>query len=241
MKKFIAALALLVATGFAVSAQQSGTNDTGNGIWWNGRFGCCPLTPDYLKKTVRVEVLGKLTFISPFELPRDSQYPMPGVFPGISQISANGKTYQLQFPRNLIKQAEKLSGQRAIVSGILNGTTVQITDLKADDTIWLMRGPGPEYVKETTDVESRGQLQAIRLTIGDVFDDPGISVILGWNLIVDGKTYTLELTPEMCKLAVKLEGNEVILNGILDKNTITVNSLKQMVLEFDNLNRPVAS
>ena len=91
MKKFIAILALLVITGFALSAQQSSTNDTGPGIWWNGRFGCCPLTPDYLKKTVRVEILGKLTYIPPIQgRVVDGVHIMPN--PEISQISVNGKT-----------------------------------------------------------------------------------------------------------------------------------------------------
>ena len=70
-------------------------------------------------------------------------------------------------------QAEKLSGQRVIVTGILNGTSVQVTDLKVDNTIWLMRCPGPEYVKETTEVEARGRIQTIRVKNINILDPKG--------------------------------------------------------------------
>src|ERR1700722_12967601 len=131
MKKFIATLALLIVTGFAVSAQQSNIQEVG----------MCPPPPlaqDFIKKTVRVEIMGILTY-----RPGSGCYGPMHIHwvRGISQISAIAKTYDLDLNgvKDLSLRASKLSGQRVVVTGILHGTTVQVTDLKADDAMYKMR------------------------------------------------------------------------------------------------------
>ena len=114
-------------------------------------------------------------------------------------------------------RAEKLSGQRVIVTGILNGTTVQVTDLKGDNTICC---PGPEYVKETTEVEARGRMRTIGVKNINILDPTREDEIVAVEFVVDGKTYNLANTPELWY------GKDVVLTGVLNDKTITVNSLR---------------
>jgi len=193
-------------------------------------MGCLPPPPpqDYLKKTVRVEIKGTLV-----HLVKLSQVPMK--FPGPSseivevwQITVGGKTYMLdlgptlQYAKDraqplialppwmeLQGQAGQLVGKTVIVTGTLDGTTVHVTGLKAGD----------EYVKETTEVEARGQLNAVLLRCG-----PGSKA---WNLVVDGKTYGIAFaSSDLEKLAETLDGKDVVLNGVVDGTSIAVSTLK---------------
>src|SRR5262249_16032053 len=56
-----------------------------------------PITQDYLKKTVRVELMGKLSHIQNWhEGERDPRYPMPNIiFIDFWQIEADGMNYRL--------------------------------------------------------------------------------------------------------------------------------------------------
>jgi hypothetical protein len=204
-------------------------------------MGCLPppLRQDYLKKTVRVEIKGKLAHVRTL-----SQVWMR--FPGPSsemvdlwQITVGGKTYTLDLGptlqyardrgRSLIAmppwmdiqwQAEQLAGKTVIVTGTLDGTTVHVTALKADD----------EFVKETTEVEARGHLSATYLETFKAgrFGNPDFVVpVAAWNFVVGGKTYNLAFaTAELEQLARKLDDKAVVLTGDLDKDTITVKTLK---------------
>lgn len=193
-------------------------------------IGCLPppLTRDYLKKTVRVEIKGKLRHVHIWLEPDDVFDP---TFPKQPQthfldyweITASGKTYMLVFPerKTLTDEANRLAGKSVILTGTLAGDTVHVTGLKADE----------EHVKQTTEVEARGQLSAIYLepiiTVC-VVGRPEVPIpVVAWNFIVDGKTCTLTFaTPELEKLARTLDGKAVVLTGTLDHDTITVQTLK---------------
>ena len=203
-------------------------------------MGCLPppLTQDYLKKTVRVEIKGKLVHLRTM-----SQVWMR--FPGPSsemldfwQITVGGKTYTLDLgPRveyardrgrsliamppwmDLYWQAEQLAGKTVIVTGTLDGTTVHVTGLKADE----------DYLKQTTEVEVRGRLHGVALKFLDI-GFPNSDLLVDFvvrNVVVDGKTYSISFaSPELEKLAGTLDGQAVVLTGDLDGETITVKSLK---------------
>jgi hypothetical protein len=179
-----------------------------------------PLTPDYVKKTVRVEIKGKLShFSSDCRGPREFDYRMPNItFWDVWQVTVSGKTYTLRFDerKDVTELANKLVNKTVIVTGTLDETTVGVTGLTADE----------DYVKEKTEVEARGQLQVIRSRMPNLWDNTFDSVIVGLNFVVDGKTYNLELTPEQWKLVETLDGKAVILTGVLDKDSITVKTLR---------------
>jgi hypothetical protein len=46
------------------------------------------------------------------------------------------------------------------------------------------------------------------------------------EFVVNGKTCNLALTPELWKLATTMNDKDAVLTGVLNNNTITVNSLK---------------
>ena len=222
MKKFIATFALLVITGFAVSAQQSASADMAQDQTQNGiaEGGCLPPPlQDYMKKTIRVEIKGVLTYLPAFELERDPRYPMPNLFPGVSQISALGKTYQLDLG-GFKELAGKHSGQYVIVSGILDGPIIRVTDLRIP-----MLKDAKEHVRETTEVEARGQLQSMNVKIANPDGTWGESIV-GYALVVDGKTYNLNLSRGQWKLAEALQGSTVSLTGFIINGAINVTSLK---------------
>jgi hypothetical protein len=178
-------------------------------------MGCLPppLTQDYVKKTVRVEIKGKLEHVRIWlEGPRDPKFPTPDIaFLDYWQITVGGKTYRLEFPEQkyLTDLADKLAGKTAIVTGTLNGDTVQVAGLKADE----------DSVKQTTEVEVRGRLQAVLLRCG-----PGSKA---WNVIVDGKTYFLDIAdPRLRPTAETLDGKDVLITGVMNDDTITVKTLK---------------
>jgi hypothetical protein len=207
-------------------------------------MGCLPPPPpqDYLKKTVRVEIKGQLVRV---RRENDGSDRRDSRFITAWQINANGKTYTLDLGETrwyviekvhttiaplpemgLSGKAENFAGKTVIVTGTLDGTTVHVTDLKADD----------EYVKETTEVEARGQLSAIWLELlRPLIPEERLSQrperfppqLVAWNFFVDGKTYILTFaTPELEGLARKLEGKAVVLTGELKNHTITVKTLK---------------
>jgi hypothetical protein len=127
-------------------------------------MGCLPppLTPDYLKKAVRVEIRGKLEHMRMWlEGTRDPEFPIWNFgFHGSWQITVGGKTYTLDLgdnadvekgppTRGFLDEANKLDGKTVYVTGTLNGETIQVAGLKADE----------DYVKQTTEVELRGLLR----------------------------------------------------------------------------------
>jgi hypothetical protein len=208
-------------------------------------WGCLPppLTKDYVKKTVRVEIKGKLQRVRlPIDvIPLDQLDPNPPrtgpLLPRwdeVWQITVGDKTYILDLgdnsdvekgpiTRGFTDLARKLAGKTVIITGMLNGDTVQVTGLKADE----------EYVKQTTEVEVRGQLQGIRFepviykTGGPMIDIYVPPHYVAWNLVVDGKTYSVSFpTPELARLAETLDGKAVVISGELKNDVITVKTLK---------------
>jgi hypothetical protein len=200
-------------------------------------MGCLapPLTQDYLKKTVRVEIKGKLerlrVWLEPDDV-RDPTFHTPKIgFLDSWHVTVGGKTYVLDLGinsdveqratvRDFSGLANKLVGKVVIVTGTLGGDTVHVMGMKADE----------DYVKQTTEVEARGQLRAeyrelVRPDAPQLLER--FPPIIDWSFAVDGKTYTLKFaTPELEKLAKALDGKAVVLTGTLDKDTITVKTLK---------------
>jgi hypothetical protein len=167
-----------------------------------------PLTQDYLKKTVRVEIKGKLSHV---RRENDGTDPRDIAFIDYWQMSAGGNTYQLNFRGNkhFFDLAGRFEGKTVIVTGTLDGSVVGLSEIKADE----------DYVKETTEVEVRGRLQSVPLRCG-----PGSKA---WNVVVDGKTYFLEFaTPELRKLADSLDGKTAVITGTLQDTGIAVKTLK---------------
>jgi hypothetical protein len=186
-------------------------------------MGCLPPPPpiqDYLKKTVRVDIKGQLVhLVSDCRGPQDPKFPMPNIwFFDAWQIPVGGKTYTLQFGerKDVAELANKFVGKTVIVSGTLDQTTVHVTSLKADD----------EYVKETTEVEARRQLQFLYTLFPNIGTNRIEKDLAGVNIVVDGKTYKHDLTPELLRLAQTPDGKVVVLSGILNKDTIAVKTLK---------------
>jgi hypothetical protein len=168
--------------------------------------GCPPppqLTQDYVKKTVRVEIQGKLSHLQ--MAVTEPRFPKPPAVYDFWQISAGGKTYRLDFGagKDLLDLANKLESQTVIATGTLDGTVVHLTGLKADEG----------SVKETTEVEVRGRLQSLLTRCG-----PGSRA---WQVVVDGKTYSLDFaTPELRKLAETLDGEAVVLSGTQNNDAV---------------------
>jgi hypothetical protein len=178
-------------------------------------MGCLPppLTKDYVKKTVRVEIKGKLEHVRMWLKGRtDAEFPTPTIdFLDYWQITVGAKTYTLDLGerKDITELADKLAGKTVIVTGTLNGETVQVTGLKADE----------DSVKQTTEVEVRGRLQAVLLRCG-----PGSKA---WNVVVDGKTYFLGLADAQLRpTAETLDGKDVLITGVMNDDTITVKTLK---------------
>jgi hypothetical protein len=181
-------------------------------------MGCLPppLARDYLKKTVRVEIKGKLRHVHIWLEPDDVFDP---TFPKQPQthfldyweITASGKTYMLVFPerKTLTDQADKLAGKTVILTGTLDGDTIRVGGLKADE----------DYVKQTTEVEMRGRLQSLPTRCG-----PGS---VAWTVVVDGTTHFLDITDAGLKgLAKTLNGKDVLITGATNGDFITVKTLK---------------
>jgi hypothetical protein len=180
-------------------------------------MGCLPppLTQDYVKKTVRVEIKGKLEHVRIWLEGDDVRDPgfrtPPPAFLDYWQITVGGKTYMLKFAeqKSLTDLANKLAGKTAIVTGTLDGDTVQVGGLKADE----------DSVKQTTEVEVRGRLQAVLLRCG-----VGSKA---WNVVVDGKTYFLVITDsQLLTASDTLNGKDVLITGVMNDDTITVKTLK---------------
>jgi hypothetical protein len=166
-----------------------------------------PLTQDYLKKTVRVEIKGKLSHV---RRKNDGSDPRDIAFIDYWQVSAGGKAYQLDFRggKHFFDLAGKLEGKPVIVTGTLDGALVRLTEMKADQ----------DYVKETIEVEVRGRLQSVPLRCG-----PGSKA---WSVVVDSKTYSLDFAaPELRKLADSLDGKTAIITGVFQDAVITVKTL----------------
>jgi hypothetical protein len=203
-------------------------------------YGCLPppVTKDYVKKTVRVEIKGKLQRVRlpihledafakapprlPIDPPDDTIWPRPHWY-YVWQVSADDKTYQLDFGerKDFADLVNKLNGTTVIVAGTLEEGVVHMTSLKADES---------DFVKQTVEVEVRGRLAAVRLGIIDIGfpHEPGdLGPVVAWNLTVDGKTYALALSgTDLEQLAQMYDGQAVVITGTLDKDTITVKTLK---------------
>ncbi len=150
---------------------------------------------NYVKKTVQVDVNGKLNVI----------YDRCGG--AAASITVNGKTYRLQFAsrQEALKQVQGLKDKTARVTGTLEGDTIQVSQIEA--------GSG-ESIQETVNVEIKGELSPKWLAVGD--EAKRIDAI--WMVTVDGVEYELDLgtSEALRKRAWELNGRPVVLTGRLD-------------------------
>jgi hypothetical protein len=177
-------------------------------------LGCLPppITQNYVKKMVRAEIKGKLKHVHGKNRDDDPFYGRLDIaIIDYWRIDVGGKSYRLGFngDEHLTDLAGKLEGQTVIVSGILDGNRLALTDMRADEG----------YVKETTEVTVRGELRALLVRCG-----PGSKL---WDVVVDERTYTLDLaTPALKQQAEALDGKTVVLTGTLQGAAITVKTLE---------------
>src|SRR5262249_114101 len=109
------------------------------------------LLKDYVKKTLTLDVSGKLT-VAYFRCLGPDGKPLVVV-----SLTAGGKTYRLDFAaKERLETAKQLDGLTAHVVGTLDGSTLRVTKLEA--------GSG-DAVRETVAVEMRGTLHVEPWTI----------------------------------------------------------------------------
>jgi hypothetical protein len=132
-----------------------------------------------------------------------------------SRLTVNGQTYVVNLGNNrdLWHAATPLDGHTAIVTGTLDGNTVNAVSIK----------PGGDFVRQTISVEVKGKLVW----------HPGIRCLSPRFTVTGGKDhFGLEFaSQDLEKLAEKLSGSTVIVTGTLVENTergdiITVTGLK---------------
>jgi hypothetical protein len=171
-----------------------------------------PLTQDYLKKTVRVEIKGKLVHVHRENDRSHPRFAMLDIaFIDYWQVVVGDRAYELDFRggKHFFDLANKLKGKTVMVTGTLDGGVVRLTEMKADE----------DHIQETTEVEVRGRLQSVLLRCG-----PGSKA---WSIVVDGKTYSLDFaTPELRKLAETLDGKTAVITGDLKDDAVAVKTLK---------------
>jgi hypothetical protein len=158
---------------------------------------------ELLKKTVRVEIEGKLVILYPA---CDGE--------AIIQIQAMGKTYWLTFAsKELREKALTLDPAGWRVTGILEKETVHVESMAAG---------GGDSVKETVRVEMKGKLTVRWVRC------PGSPFL---EVSVEGQPYSLQFTDStLRKLAEKLDGQVVRVKGTLTEQTVHVENLQ--VAEF---------
>jgi hypothetical protein len=201
------------------------------GTWDGDRLHVASLKadPEHVKKTVKVEVKGRLYREKPLE--RIPVVPLRDVQPAVEvqfipsfapvwQVLVGDKAYTLDFEgaEGLLPRARELDGRTVILTGELRGDTITVATLKADDEYFK--------VKETA-VEIKGKLQFV-VTDGDgrvvlvsdeAPEDFGCSpYTVNLGVVVDGQTYILDCGDNF-KLRQRAEmfvGVTVVLTGTLD-------------------------
>jgi hypothetical protein len=203
---------------------------------WDGNFvhvASLVVDPEHVKRTVKVEVKGRLSVLYPpvvplEELVQPARPPMderlPIVLPAFWQIAVGDKVYSLDFTDpNLEVEAQKLAGRTVILTGVMEGDCIHVAGLKAAND---------EYLKVTeTAVEIKGKLQyvitewntkKVVMVCDQLPEDMCESWVVNLGVVVDGQTYILD-SGENLKLHHRAEmfvGVPVLINGKLDGNQV---------------------
>jgi hypothetical protein len=154
---------------------------------------------ELLKKTVRVEIEGKLVILYPA---CDGE--------AITQIQAAGKTYWLTFAsKGLRERALTLQPAGWRVTGTLEKETVHVESMTAS---------GGDSVKETVRVEMKGKLSVRWVRC------PGSPFM---EITVEGQPYSLQFADsKLRKVAEMFDGQVVRVNGTLTEQTVQVEDLQ---------------
>jgi hypothetical protein len=195
-------------------------------------FGCLPPPPPpegHVKKTVRVEIRGKLTqreeilWRKLIDERDDIRLPMP--YFRVWEISVGGKTWTLDFGPSpeLSLKAGLLEGQTVVLEGTVEGDAVRVTSLK--------EAQGDAFVKETVDVEIKGRLQGMWLELArttDLRNPERHPPVVIWTVTAEGQSFTLDFgtAADVRKLAETFDGRMVVLTGTLRDGNVIVKTLK---------------
>src|SRR5262249_14517291 len=175
---------------------------------------------DYVQQVTNIEVKGKLT--SQELWLEDHMRPLPAQKPCISmemlkapahpiwkkfEVTANGKTYRLNFGTNLSLRdlARSMHNKFVTVTGTLSGEDlINVTSLKVE---------AEDSIKQVTTVELSGTLN-LRIYTLQIYPPRDV---LNWYTVVNGVRYELDLrgSLNLTRLAGKLEGKKVIIRGEL--------------------------
>jgi hypothetical protein len=215
------------------------------GTWDGDKFHVASLKADveHVKKTVTVEVKGRLTAIYPSALEVPLQPPeakVPRDFPPYNpipswQIAVGDKTYALDLAphagaEGLLDRANELVGRTVILTGELeNDTTIRVSGLQADD----------EHFKVTeTRAEVKGKLQYVitHVVTGKVImvcdalpqtESFNRTWVVNYGFVVDGQTYILDLHGDksLGAHAHRALGLTVTASGVLNGDRLKVDSM----------------
>jgi hypothetical protein len=220
------------------------------GTWDGDALHVASMTADveHVKKTVRVEVKGRLGMVCP---PIDQLVPRPVAerepydfppfeFAPVWQLYVNDQTYTLVFDDNsLLARANELVGRTVTVTGVQADDGIHVATLKADD----------EYLKVTqTSVEIKGKLRYV-LTMWDT--DKVVMVcdqlpeafakcwIVNYGFEIDGQVYVLDFHGDkwLQKNAGRYVGHTVTAAGTLNGDRVKVDRLE--CDDFDVLESPI--
>jgi hypothetical protein len=199
---------------------------------WDGDFlhvASLKADPEHVKKTVKVEVKGRLGYAPPVHL-RDEIQPADAEAKrrlprelwevgGTWEVFVGDKTYSLLFGDDqTLARANELLGRTVVITGELRDNVITVASLKADDEYFK--------VKETA-VEIKGKLQfvvtdmdgrVVRVCDEVPEDFYCKTYTINVGVVVDGQTYILDCG-ENFKLRQRAEmfvGVTVVLTGALD-------------------------
>jgi hypothetical protein len=190
--------------------------------------------PEHARKTVKVEVKGRLQWFAPPDLVVPLEEPArrnPILDLGPTwQLYVNDKVYTLDFggAADLATRAQNLAGRTVIAVGVLlDGDVIRVASL----------APGDEYLKVTeTTIDLKGKLQYV-ITIGntdqvvmvadDLPEDMPENWVVNYGMVVEGQTYILDLTGDaaLSRQADRLVGHTALSDGVLDGVRVKVNQL----------------
>jgi hypothetical protein len=211
-----------------------------------------PQPPEYFKKTITVEIKGKLDRRDYSHLAE--QRLLQDATRGIVAdwfITANGQTYQLDFGGNATFQAlaEKLNGKTVILTGrlvepvaILKPCLEIYRPRKFQPVVVVtsLRAAEDDFVHKTETVEISGKL--VFSSVPDSMDYKDVDCLVS----VNGKGYWLSFVgnKELRTMAHKLRGQTVVVTGTLEhRRTVTVvvvTSLKPAPVPQPLAPRPLA-
>jgi NAD-dependent DNA ligase len=189
-----------------------------------------------VKKTILVEIKGKLERIEvPDRLgsPRDDDgLSLMVVFKEVWQITADGKTYELDFDSNkeLREMAEKLNGKTVILTGRLEERSRRVRVSAGSEgsktpvymhvpyhvvVVTGLKAAEGDYVKQMIQVEVRGKLSWYNPYL--ILEAKELLAKV-WTVTANGTTYELDFGGNKCLAGMiqKLEGKTVLVTGTLE-------------------------